>query len=87
MQFRRKRDGIVAEAKQWFRHGDHPSVLPATEDLLPNVESPSKRFGMIEAPSGRTAVFAGDWIVSLETGLTIALPERVFRQAYEAVAG
>ncbi len=85
-QFRRKRDNAPAEAKQWFRHGDHPAVTPATEDILPNVQSPS-RFGALDSPSGRTAVFAGDWIVTLlDTGLTICLPERIFRQAYEPVA-
>lgn len=86
MRFRRKRDGIAAEARQWFRHGDHPAVKPATADLLPGLQSP-KKVGMLEDASGRVAVMAGDWIVSLASGAVICLPERVFRQTFEVVEG
>lgn len=86
MRFQRKSDGVRAEARQWFRHGDHPAVQPATADLLPGLQSPQK-VGMLDGDSGRIAVLAGDWIVSLATGAVICLPERVFRRAFEVVEG
>lgn len=86
MRFRRKRDGVTAEARQWLRHGDHKSVEPATADKIPMLQSPQK-FGMLKTPTGYTAVFAGDWIVTLDTGAVIALPERMFRQGFEAISG
>ena len=43
------------DAAQWFKPGDHPAVLAASDPALT---------GYIDTPEGRLTVEPGDWIIT-----------------------
>ena len=64
---------VIVEAVQWFKHGDHPTVV---------VESPNDAFGYIETPEGRLRVEAGDWIITGVAGENYPCKPETFEQLY-----
>jgi hypothetical protein len=67
---------IVIEATQWFKHGDHDSVLR----MMGNDE-----FGVIPTIEGRMYVQPGDWIITGINGEHYPCKDDIFRKTYEAV--
>jgi hypothetical protein len=66
-QYRKK--PVVIEATQWFKHGDHPAVFPATEKntdtwYAEQVGVPVENLGMIDTLEGAHYVTPGDWIIT-----------------------
>ena len=59
MRYRRRQ--IDVDATQWYRDGDHPSVMMV--DMGDVV-----RDAYVKTPDGRRRVQAGDWIVTTEQG-------------------
>ena len=64
---------VVVEAVQWFRHGDHPAVIPSPEDGAA---------GYVDTPEGRLKVQAGDWIITGIAGENYPCKADVFEQLY-----
>jgi|TARA_R110000868_G_scaffold92254_1_gene255884 hypothetical protein len=77
MKFRKK--PVVIEATQWFKHGDHPKVLP----MLRGYESPTK--GRIPTLEGPMEVTAGDWIITGVRGEHYPCKPDIFEMTYERV--
>ena len=77
MKFRKK--PVVIEATQWFKHGDHPKVLPMPRGY----ESPTK--GRIPTMEGPMEVTAGDWIITGVKGEHYPCKPDIFDMTYERV--
>jgi hypothetical protein len=86
MKFRKK--PVVIEATQWFKHGDHPKVYPATTgdaetwyaDL---VGVKTKDLGMIDTLEGEHYVTPGDWIITGVKGEHYPCKPDIFAMTYE----
>jgi hypothetical protein len=70
---RYQKKSVVVEAVQWFKHGDHPAVLPG---------SAGGGVGYIETPEGRLRVEAGDWIITGIAGENYPCKPDIFEQLY-----
>lgn len=79
MRFRKK--PIVIEASQWFKPGDHPSVV---------LKSAPNRYGddgipWIETLEGGHVVTPGDWIITGIQGEHYPCKPDIFEATYEIV--
>jgi hypothetical protein len=64
---------VVVEAVQWFKHGDHPAVIPQpAEDSV----------GCIETPEGNLRVEPGDWVITGVAGENYPCKPDIFEQLY-----
>lgn len=68
---------VVVEAVQWFKHGDHPAVIP-------NPAYPAS--GYIDTPEGRLRVEAGDWIITGVAGENYPCKPDIFEKLYTPAA-
>lgn len=67
---------MVVEAVRWFKHGDHPAVIPDPAD---------HSIGYIDTPEGRLRVDCGDWIITGIVGENYPCKPDVFGQLYKPV--
>jgi hypothetical protein len=78
---------VVIEAQQWFHHGDHPSVKPATmlqaAGLTPEI--PWEACGWIKTLEGGHVVNPGDWIIKGVAGELYPCKPAIFAATYEPV--
>ena len=77
MKFRKK--PVVIEANQWFKHGDHPAVLP-THTVDPDTGG---RQAYIETLEGQYLVTPGDWIITGVKGEHYPCKPDIFEMTYE----
>jgi DNA-binding SARP family transcriptional activator len=70
------RKSMIIHAVRWFKHGDHPAVVPGS------VEDPS---AYVETPEGRLRVNPGDWIITGISGEHYPCKHEVFEQLYVTV--
>ena len=68
---------VVIEATQWFKHGDHPKVVPYT--LSEDYED-----GWIDTLEGGHIVKPGDWIITGVKGEHYPCKPDIFELTYEA---
>lgn len=83
-RFRKK--PVVIEASQWFRHGDHPMVKPASMPQAAGV-APGvlwEHCGWISTLEGGHVVSPGDWITGVKGEHYPCKPD-IFAATYEAV--
>jgi hypothetical protein len=64
---------LVVDAAQWFKHGDHPAVLP---------ELSRASIGYIETPEGRLRVEPGDWVITGVAGENYPCKPDIFALLY-----
>lgn len=69
---------IVVEARQWFKHGDHPAVTPRPKD-----HGADDSTGFIATREGNFVVQPGDWIVTGVEGEHYPVKPSVFNKTYE----
>lgn len=69
---------IVVEARQWFKHGDHPAVTPRPKD-----HGADDSTGFIATRDGHFVVQPGDWIVTGVEGKHYPVKPSVFEKTYE----
>jgi len=81
VKFRKK--PIIVEAKQWFKMGDHPDVIPVTQYVTPWQET--KDYGWIKTLEGGHVVTPGDWIITGVKGEHYPCKPDIFKQTYERV--
>ena len=67
---------LAVEASRWFRHGDHPAVLPDTSD---------DSIGYVDTPEGRLRVEPGDWIITGIAGENYPCKSDIFGQLYKPI--
>lgn len=77
MKFRKK--PVVIEATQWFKHGDHPEVMP-----MPRGYESATR-GRIRTLEGPLEVTPGDWIITGIMGEHYPCKPDIFEATYERV--
>jgi hypothetical protein len=75
MKYRKK--PIIIEATQWFKHGDHPAVEPATCIRPEN--------GWVETLEGGHVVTPGDWIITGVKGEHYPCKPDIFKATYQMV--
>lgn len=73
---RYRKKAVVMDAAQWFRPGDHPAVLAASERALT---------GYIDTPEGRLTVEPGDWIITGIAGENYPCKPDIFEQLYTPI--
>ena len=81
VKFRKK--PVVIEATQWFKTGDHPAVLFAPLDVLP--EFLPGHHGWIQTLEGGHIVTPGDWIITGVKGEHYPCKPDIFEMTYERV--
>ena len=74
MKYRKK--PIIIEATQWFKHGDHPAVQPA---------SLGSEKGWVETLEGGHIVTPGDFIITGIKGEHYPCKPDIFEATYEKV--
>ena len=86
MKYRKK--PVVIEAKQWFKHGDHPAVHPfpfgwsvAKAEGYPDYHPDN--LGIIETLEGHHQVSPGDWIITGVKGEHYPCKPDIFEMTYE----
>ena len=79
MKFRKK--PVVIEATQWFKLGDHPAVLIAPLDVLP--EFRLGYHGWVQTLEGGHIVTPGDWIITGVKGEHYPCKPDIFEATYE----
>ncbi len=67
---------VVVDAVQWFKLGDHPTVLAESDDDI---------IGYIDTPEGRLRVEFGDWIITGIAGENYPCKPQIFEQLYKPV--
>jgi hypothetical protein len=84
-QYRKK--PVVIEAVQWFRHGDHPMVTPATMEQAAGVTSGVswKTCGWVKTLEGGHVANPGDWIIKGVKGEYYPCKPDIFAETYEEV--
>jgi len=80
MKFRKR--PIVIEATQWFKHGDHPAVIPG---WTYNEAEGKKHFAFIKTLEGEHIVTSGDWIITGVKGEHYPCKPDIFEATYEPV--
>lgn len=75
MKFRKK--PVVIEATQWFKHGDHPDVVPGTLSGMP--------VNVVRTLEGDMFVSPGDWIITGVKGEHYPCKPDIFEATYEPV--
>jgi len=86
MKFRKK--PVVIEATQWFKHGDHPMVMPVMthgpndEHWRPSIPTEN---GWIKTLEGEHIVTSGDWIITGVKGEHYPVKNDIFEMTYERV--
>ena len=78
MKFRKK--PVVIEAIQWFKDGDHPSVIAYNGN-----DSGVSGYGWIKTLEGIHIVSPGDWIITGIKGERYACKPDIFAVTYEPV--
>lgn len=78
MKYQRKLEIVEAvqfdpEAKEWS-----PKIQAWTR-----FQPRDMSWGFVDTPLGRMHVHAGDWLVTVSTGDTILVKEKIFNQLYE----
>lgn len=78
MKYQRKPEIVDAvqfdpDAKEW------PQIVKPWSKFIPRDMS----WGFVDTPLGRIHVHAGDYIVTVSTGDTILVKEKIFNQLYE----
>lgn len=78
MKYQRKPEIVEAvqfdpDAKEW------PPIVKPWSKFIPRDMS----LGFVDTPLGRIHVHAGDYIVTVSTGDTILVKEKIFNQLYE----
>ena len=90
---------VIIEAKQWFKHGDHPEVKkldPGTMDQLapgktsiygnyPNEMWGWGALGVVGTLEGRHIVTPGDWIITGIKGEIYPCKPDIFEATYQEV--
>lgn len=74
---------VVIEATQWFKHGDHPDVLFAPLQVLPEFQVGHQ--GWIQTLEGGHVVTPGDWIITGVKGEHYPCKPDIFEMTYEKV--
>ena len=74
MKYRKK--PVVIEAKQWFKHGDHPEVKRTAFSLGE---------GWVETLEGLMRVVPGDYIITGVKGEHYPCKPDIFAMTYEPV--
>lgn len=64
---------VVVEAVQWFKPGDHPSVI---------TETGNGSAAYVDTPEGRLRVEPGDWIITGVAGENYPCKPEIFKQLY-----
>lgn len=85
-QYRKK--PVIVEAVQWFKHGDHPAVIPATHRLEKHCQKcgkAGKSHGGIETLEGLMVACPGDWIITGVKGEHYPCKPDIFEATYEEV--
>ena len=67
---------IAVEAVRWFKHGDHPAVVPDPSD---------DSIGYVDTPEGRLRVERGDWIITGIAGENYPCKGDIFGQLYKPI--
>lgn len=83
-KFRKK--PVVIEAVRWFKHGDHPEVVPVPYDHP--VDRNSIRigeWGWVQTLEGGHLVSPGDWIIKGVKGEFYPCKPDIFEATYERV--
>ena len=75
MKFRKK--PVVIEATQWFKHGDHPAVVPDP------VGHPLDSYFGIRTLEGFMRVTPKDWVITGVQGEHYACKPDIFELTYE----
>jgi hypothetical protein len=75
MKYRKK--PVVIEATQWFKHGDHPAVVP-----YPSQDNLAGK-GWIRTLEGDHTVTPGDWIITGVKGEHYPCKPDIFEMTYE----
>lgn len=74
---------VIVEAKQWFKHGDHPDVKEASfEHFMRGIPSDH---GLIDTLEGVHIVTPGDWIITGVQGEKYPCKPDIFEETYEPV--
>jgi len=91
-KFRKK--PVVIEAKQWFEHGDHGSVITKySKDNGINIhravcdhdQIPMRLHGWIKTLEGGHIVCPGDWIITGVAGKHYPCKPDIFEKTYDEV--
>ena len=72
MKFRKK--PVVIEATQWFKDGDHPSVVKVTDG-----------YAVVKTLEGNMVVTPGDYIITGVKGEHYPCKPDIFEMTYERV--
>jgi hypothetical protein len=78
---RYRKKPVVIEAVQWFKHGDHPAVLPAP--LQPIDGYVTGVNGWIQTLEGGHIVTPGDWIITGVKGEHYPCKPDIFAATYD----
>jgi hypothetical protein len=84
MKFRKK--PVVIEATQWWKHGDHPEVVPVPYDhpVDQHALAPGA-WGWVKTLEGGHLVTPGDWIITGIAGEHYPCKPEIFAATYEPV--
>jgi hypothetical protein len=82
-QYRKK--PVVIEATQWFKHGDHPSVVLHTNQSGGVIKGEGP-YGWVQTLEGGHIVTTGDWIITGVKGEHYPCKPDIFAMTYEAAA-
>jgi hypothetical protein len=77
MKYRKK--PMVIEATQWFKHGDHPAVVPDP------IGHPLHHFFGVHTLEGFMKVTQGDYIITGVVGETYPCKPEIFEMTYELI--
>lgn len=85
MKFRKT---ALVEATQWFKHGDHPSVVRVPIDVQATWASRDhgeymESLGWIGTLEGGHVVDPGDWIITNPSGEQYPCKPDIFARTYE----
>jgi len=81
-QFRKK--PVVIEATQWFKHGDHPAVVPVPYDHPTSHHAINTgEWGWCPTLEGGHLVQPGDWIITGVQGERYPCKPEIFAATYE----
>jgi hypothetical protein len=77
---------VIVGASQWFKHGDHPKVVPLPpEHPIDRHAIAPNEYGWIETLEGGHVVSPGDWIIRGVKGEHYPCKPDIFAETYEEV--
>lgn len=83
MKFRKK--PLVIEAKQWFKHGDHPAVKKVMVGDGVSDKWTESDSGWVNTLEGGHMVTPGDWIITGVKGEHYPCKPDIFEMTHERI--